>query len=698
MMKIGSWVLAFLAVAGIVMLAACGTNGARSYHTGSVQPYAPYASVSKSTRDVADAEAIRRAATEELWVIQKPLDLSPTQAPPQKDDKITTGTLATKIENEMVPVPLKHTDVKASLTGYIATTKVTQQFHNPYSGKIEAVYVFPLPENAAVNEFVMTIGERKIRGIIREKEEAQKIYNEARSQGYVASLLTQERPNIFTQSVANIEPGKQIDINITYYHTMTYADGWLEYVFPMVVGPRYNPVGSTDGIGAVGVGSRGASGQKTEVQYLKPTQRSGHDIAVEVDINAGVKIEELGSVNHQIKRRDVSEDRVVVQLDSADNVPNKDFVLRYRIAGDKVKTAMFVQRDEKGKGGWFTLMLVPPAELKSLERRPVEMVFVIDTSGSMSGAPIEQAKSATRRALDLMKPDDTFQIVRFAGDASQMSEKPLPATMGNRLRGAGYVNTLTEGGGTEMLKGISAALDFPHDENRTRVVAFLTDGYIGNEAQILTALHEKLADSRVFSFGVGTSVNRYLLDSMATIGNGAVSYLSIHEKAAPVMEKFFERTAHPALANIKVEFSGMKVAEVYPRKMPDLFVGRPIIVTGRFEGEPRGDVAIIGAAGKEMLRTNIRLTSDDIADHSAIRPIWARMKIADLGDETIRTGRDVRNDVKKVAIEHSLMSQYTAFVAVDSSRKTEGTHGTTVAVPVPVPDGVKYETTVEEKK
>src|SRR4030042_697665 len=233
---------------------------------------------------------------DEIWVIAK----AETQAVPADEDTPGSGAMLARLpkEEKEIPLPLKHTDVKGQIRGYIATVEVTQQFHNPYDEKIEAVYVFPLPQNAAINEFIMTIGERRIRGIIRERQEAEQIYQKAKSQGHAASLLTQERPNIFTQKVANIEPGKQIDVNIKYFNTLDYTDGWYEFVFPMVVGPRFNPPGYTDGVGAVARGKTGISGQKTEVQNLKPGERSGHDISLAVDIDAGVAIEEISCPSH----------------------------------------------------------------------------------------------------------------------------------------------------------------------------------------------------------------------------------------------------------------------------------------------------------------------------------------------------------------------------------------------------------------
>ncbi len=266
---------------------------------------------------------------EELWVIARGVD--PATKAPATEERPGCGALMAKLPNveTEVPVPLKHTSVVGKIDGYIATVDVTQQFQNPYDSKIEAVYVFPLPDNAAVNEFVMTVGDRKIRGIIREREQAEQIYSEARAQGHVASLLTEERPNVFTQKVANIEPGKQIDINIRYFNTLQYDDGAYEFVFPMVVGPRYNPPATTDGIGAVARGAHGVSGQSTEIQYLEPHERSGHDVSLSLNIAAGVDIRDVQCINHTVDVKNVSECERLVTLSAADSIPNKDFVLRY---------------------------------------------------------------------------------------------------------------------------------------------------------------------------------------------------------------------------------------------------------------------------------------------------------------------------------------------------------------------------------
>ncbi len=604
--------------------------------------------------------------------------------------------------DKVIPLPLQHTDVKARVSAYIASVEVRQTFHNPFSGKIEAKYVFPLPQDAAVNEFVMIIGERRIRGIIREREEAEQIYAEAKRQGHVASLLTQERPNIFTQSVANIKPGKTIDVAITYFNTLAYRDGWHEFVFPMVVGPRFNPPGFTNSVAALprqqrdqqrAAGSLPAD-QPTSVNYLKPNERSGHDIALSIDIDAGVAIEQYESKSHVIESRQDAPDKLRVELGRLDRIPNKDFVLRYRVAGDRLKSNLLTHRDERG--GFFTLMVYPPAELKQLRQHPLELVFVLDCSGSMNGEPIAQAKAAIRRALKQMRPEDSFQLIRFSSDSSQLGKRPLPATPANVARGLAYLDSLDGEGGTMMIEGIKAALDFPHDPGRLRFVVFLTDGYIGNELEIFSEVHRRLGDARIFSFGVGSSPNGYLLDGLARIGKGAVAYLGLQDDAARVMDDFMTRVRHPALMDVRIDWGVLRVKDVYPTRLPDLFVGQPLLVTGRFEGDAVTMVKLVGKAGVEPVEIKLDVNpAAASAQHPGIASVWARKKIMELSDrQALGEDPTLPTQIKQVAMDFSLMSAYTAFVAVDSLSRTGADPATTVPQAVPVPEGVKYDTTV----
>jgi len=632
------------------------------------------------------------SAHEEIWVIAQTRSISNPSGSPVPQP--TSGALCVQVEDELVPMPLRHTDVKSTISGYIASVTVVQQFHNPYEEKIEAVYVFPLPENAAVNDFVMTIGERRIRGIIRERAEAEKIYEEAKRQGYVASLLTQERPNIFTQSVANIEPGRAIDVNIQYFHTLAYDDGWYEFIFPMVVGPRFNPAGITNGVGAVTRTKTGKSNQTTEVPYLGRRERSGHDISLQVDVSGGVAIEELSCATHKTISSRHSPDRVTVTLSSDDAIPNKDFVLRYRVAGERIKSNLLTHRDQRG--GFFTFMLYPPSDLKALSRQALELVFVLDCSGSMSGPPIEQAKAAVRQALGRLQPEDSFQVINFSERSSALGPRPLRATPENIGNGLNYLRKLNGDGPTMMIEGIKAALDFPHDPARLRFVCFLTDGYVGNEADILRAVEMKLGASRIFSFGVGSSPNRYLLDGLARLGRGAVAYLGLKDNARHVMDAFFDRISHPALTDVKIDWGGLKESEVFPKRAPDLFVGRPVIFTGRCEG-PLGTIRVEGtAAGRPVSLTVTPDKASSSTNQPALASVWARMKIADLMDRArTEDTKELATAIQAVALDFNLVSPHTAFVAVDASRRTAGKPAITTPVAVPVPEGVNPDKTLE---
>jgi len=668
-------------------LQGCGAKGS---YPGAMSP-------AEQAAGGGDDLGVSPIAADELWIVARDDERA---APEATDEGPGSPALRAVVpgEEEEVPLPLEHTAVRAQIHAYIASVKVEQQYKNPYSEKIEVVYVFPLPQDAAVSEFVMKIGERTIRGIIREREEAERIYEEARSRGYVASLLTQERPNVFTQKVANIEPGKDIDVELTYYNTLPFRDGAYAFTFPTVVGPRFNPPGSTDGVGAVAHGDHGASGQATEVEYLKPGQTSGHDLSLEIDLEAGVAIEAVDSPSHEIAVERLSASRRRIALADGATIPDRDFVLRYEVAGEQIKSAFLVHED--ARGGYFTFVLTPPADLDRFERAPVEHVFVLDCSGSMSGAPLSTAKHAVERVIDKLDERDTFQIIRFSSDSSSLGPAPIRATERNKRKGLAYLRRLNSEGGTMMIEGIKAALDFPHEEGRVRIVTFMTDGYIGNEAEILAAIHDKLGRSRIFSFGVGSAPNRYLLERMAKIGQGAVAYVGEGDRRddRAAVDAFYDRISHPALSDIAVDWGGMRVDEVYPSRIPDLWSGRPVVVTGRIRGSIGEAIEVRGRVGGAERRFEVAVHTDGERKRPAIAQVWARMKIMDLADRSLWSPDRVEltDRIRSLALEYSLLSKFTAFVAVDSSRVTEGDEGYTVAQPVPVPHGVKYETTVSE--
>jgi Ca-activated chloride channel family protein len=607
------------------------------------------------------------------------------------------GELRTQVRDRFVPLPLKHTDVKAQLSLYVSSVTVTQQYHNPYNGKIEAVYVFPLPDDAGIRDFVMQIGERRIRGIIRERAEAEQIYREARRQGHVASLLTQDRPNIFTQAVANIEPGKEIDIQITYFHTLRYVEGRFEFVFPMVVGPRYNPPGFQDGVGAVAAGAGGSSGQKTEVQYLHPGEISAADISLEVHIDAATEIDEVTSPTHAIRSERPGPGLAKVTLSPNDRIPNRDFVLRYRVAGRQIRAALATHKDDSG--GYFTLLIQPPETLSDVPRWPREMIFVVDCSGSMNGRPLETAKRALAKSLKRLESDDRFQILCFSDRVWSMGPAAVAATAENVRRGLRFAEELQTEGGTQMDRVVVEALDPTVAPGRFRIVAFMTDGYIGNDREIIGLVKRHLGGARIFSFGVGDSVNRYFLEALARVGRGVSTFVTLDESTERAADLLFQRIEHPALTDLKIDWGAMGVNEIYPQPLPDLFVGSPVILTGRFKGQGPAKIQLSGRSGDRPFEMSLAANLDEPGlRHSALGSVWARSKIASLYDAMTWSGdsAECTQEIRRVALHYGLMSDFTAFVAVDSLTRTPGEFGTTIVQPVAVPSGVQYATTVEK--
>ena len=699
------------------LLASCGCN---RYSANSPAPGSSAGIMQNCARGLVDGSP--QAAPppagydpdEELWIIVRPpvrKDTAGTGSDGQRKGPGTGALLARwPGQNEPVPVPLEHTAIRGSISGYIATVDVKQRFVNPFDVKIEAEYVFPLPHNAAVHEFVMTVGERRIRGIIREREEAEKVYREARRQGHVAALMTQERPNIFTQKVANLEPGKRIDVDIRYFHTLAYVDGVYEFVAPLVVAPRFNPPGSTGGIEAVARDASATAGPGTQIPYLAPGERSGHDVSVEVTLDAGVALTAVESPSHAVTVNRPSPHQATIQLRASDTIPNRDFILRYRVDSDRLKAGFLTHTDPRG--GFFTLMLYPPAEVEETARRPLEMIFVIDCSGSMEGWPLARTRMAMARALHGLSPEDAYQIVRFSDDAHRMHQDLIPATPGNIRRDLEALEALRSSGGTMMTRGLRAALTTRHDPERLRVVTLLTDGFIGNEIEVLRVMRTHLGEARVFSFGVGNSVNRYLMEAMARLGRGAVAYVGQDGSVQQAVDRFFQRVRCPALADPTIDWKGMAVEEVFPVRLPDLVPGRPVLVCGRFTGKLPSFVEVIGRRGPDTVRLRVPLSDRSTAAarkagqpgpsvHPGLPCVWARKKIQSLADAAVILGntdaRELTAAIQRTALDFGLLSAFTAFVAVDSLTCTAGDHGVSVKVPVRVPSGVRYETTVGGK-
>lgn len=593
-------------------------------------------------------------------------------------------------------LPLKHTEVKAEISGFVAEVSVTQVFSNPAEKPIEAVYVFPLPENAAVNDMTLVVGERRIKGQIKKREEARQVYEQAKAQGRTAALLDQERPNIFTQSVANIPAGKEIRVTLKYIQNLGYDRGVYRFSFPMTVGPRYIP---GEAAGKKGTGWSPDTAAVPDASLITPPvtapgRRSGRDISVEVRLNAGIAVKNIRSSSHDISVKELGGSRAEIALDAEDRIPNKDFVLTYEPAGKAVDAAVLAHKT--GKEGYLTLVLQPAAEFPLSQVTPKELVFALDVSGSMSGFPVETAKEVALRCLEGMNPDDTFQIFSFASGNQLHFAKPLKNTPENVALGRRTIQELNGGGGTEMLSALRTVLEFPKDPARVRIVLFMTDGYIGNETQILGFIKEHLNNSRIFPLGVGSSPNTYLLEEMAAMGRGTVQYVRQDERPAKlekVIEKFYDRISKPVLTDLAMDWNGLDILDQTPSAIQDLFAGQPVFVHARYGKGGFANATLKGKLRGLPWAMPVKVTLPEREEaNAAMGPLWARARITELTRKSYGgADPDIKEKITMLGLAHSLVTEYTSFVAVDESTSTGDGKPLVVPVESELPEGTRYE-------
>ena len=639
---------------------------------------------------------------------------------------VTQGALRiVKKDGEVVECPLKHTDVEAEVAGFIARVRVTQVFYNPLDEKIEAVYVFPLPHKAAVDDMTMVIGQRQIVGVIKRRAVARQIYEEALARGATAALLEQERPNIFTQSVGNIKPHEEVRIEISYVDVLEYDMGVYEFHFPMVVGPRYIPGSPTSKIPPVPEELKGKVGEldKSKVPegpeapkgtgwapdtdrvpdasritppVLKPGFRTGHDISLSVWVDAGVPIRDIRIPNHKATLDREGDSELSAELEPADAIPNKDFVLKYAVVGEKPAMAVLAHTDAAGQG-YFMLMVQPKEDERLKQSPPREISFLIDVSGSMRGEPTAKVIQTMREMLKHTKPTDTVQVVTFASQSQKLFEKAVPCTPENIAKALGFTEGLRGSGGTEMLKGIKMVLEEPLDPDRVRIVMMLTDGFIGNEAEIIEEVGRRCGDQiRFWCIGIGQSPNRFLTDGVAKQGGGMSKVIGLNDDPAEMVQEVMFRIHRAQLAKIKIDWGTLKVFETYPARIPELWAGRPVILFGLYEpGE--SDVRISGLAEGEPVSWPLHVKFPANAkQHDVLAKVWARQKIEELMHTTYYAGSpEVEEMVTSIALEYRLMSQYTSFVAVDESEIGKMVEPARpprrMLVPVPIPEGTRYE-------
>ncbi|MDG3496086.1 VIT domain-containing protein [Pseudanabaena catenata USMAC16] len=623
--------------------------------------------------------------------IIEPISDRNSRTEPSKDRPVGgLYALTTRPRNE-ASFTLTHTDVQGKISGNISRVEVTQTFQNPYDKPLEAIYVFPLPDQAAVDDMEIKIGDRTIKGDIKKREEAKAIYDRARQEGRTAGLLEQERDNIFTQSLANIKPGEEIKVTIRYTESLKFERGDYEFVFPLVVGPRYIPGQAIDDRGST---TKVPDAALITPPVVNPKTILAADVMVNLQIDAGVPIHNLYSTSHRLDVKNNGE-TVQIKLADGDTIPNKDLIVRYKVSGDRTAPAVLTTTTERG--AHFATYLIPAIAYRPDQIVPKDVVFLMDTSGSQSGDPILKSRELMRRFINGLNPNDTFTIIDFSSTTRQLSSYPLKNTAANRQKAMNYIDQVDANGGTELMNGINAVTNFPAaSDGRLRSVVLITDGYIGNDNEVIAAVQKNLKPgNRLYSFGVGSSVNRYLLERIAEMGRGTSRVVRQDEPTQEVAEKFFRQINNPVLTNIQVQWEGEGTApEMYPSNPPDLFAEQPLTIFGKKGDRANGNLRITGiAAGGERYEQTINVNFGDRNSNLGIAQLWGRARIKDLMNQMFAGEvKSLVDAVTQTALDYRLLSQYTAFVAVsDEVRVNPDGEKVTVQVPVELPEGVSYD-------
>jgi len=571
-------------------------------------------------------------------------------------------------------LPLQKTSADVHISGVIADVVVKQTYRNDGDRTISAKYVFPASTRAAVYGMQMRIGDKLIVAKIKEREEAKKEYEEAKAAGKTATLLEQDRPNVFTMNVSNILPKDVIDVELKYTELLVPTDGQYELVYPTVVGPRYS--------------SETADTKDTSFT-AQPTLRSGeapaHAFDIKVSLAAGMKIYGIESPSHSIASNlDAKAFNATVALGPNQN-GNKDFILRYRLAGDDIGSGLLLFPGTKEN---FFLMMVQPPRRPALEMIPPrEYVFIIDVSGSMHGFPLDTTKALMKDLLGRLRKTDKFNVLLFSGGSALLAETSADATKDNIDNAVAFIERETGGGGTELLPAMQRAMKLPRaDKNISRSFVVVTDGYISEESKMFQHVRDNLGGANVFSFGIGSSVNRHLTDGLAKAGQGE-PFIILDDKSAPaIAKKFRDYIESPVLTQVQVSFDGFSAYDLSSTTHPDVFANRPVIVFGKYKGTPSGKITLTGVSGRGRFVNTVDVASiAPDAKNSALSYLWARAKISELSDFTF--GDENKADVTKLGLQYSLLTKYTSFIAVHQLVRTTG-GSTDVTQPQPMPEGV----------
>ncbi|MDQ2045596.1 marine proteobacterial sortase target protein [Pseudoalteromonas sp. 20-92] len=569
------------------------------------------------------------------------------------------------------PAIILKSDANMTLTGLINHVVVTQTYQNENPFAVNARYVFPLPDESAVHAMTMRIGERVIKGQIDKKVEAEKKYEEAKKAGKQAALVRQQRANMFITNVANIGPGEQVIIELEYQEIIDYSSGTFAIRFPTTITPRYHAIS-----GEVEVSTQNQAhvnplptGWLSPVYSIKSSTQNdsvpSSQFSLNINIDVGLELVDINSKFHNVDVQNTAFGQYKIALNET-NAVNRDFVLEFKpLQKEQAQAAFFTQQFENGDRYGLAMLMPPGDHFTQTQRLPREMVFVIDTSGSMHGQSMEQAKKALFYALSLLDSDDSFNIIGFDNIVTPMSDKPLIASDFNLRRAERFIYSLEADGGTEIQGALNAVLDGSEFDGFVRQVVFLTDGSVSNEDALFKNIQSKLGDSRLFTVGIGSAPNSFFMRRAADIGKGSFMFIGSTSEVQPKMQQLFDKLAHPAITNLALSDESGNSLDFWPSPLPDLYFGEPIMVAIKLNNAK--NVVLAGQTAQGPL--SIKLSTQNSSNAQGIAKLWARQKIKSL--LLYNEQSTVKDEVQELALTHQLLSPFTAFIAIEQTQIKE---------------------------
>ncbi|MFW5968224.1 MAG: VIT domain-containing protein [Persicimonas sp.] len=584
-----------------------------------------------------------------------------------------SGRCVVEHEGKEAGLPQLSADYEVDIRGDLATVHVTQTFENPTDDELEAIYEFPLYEKAAVYAMEATIGDRTIRAKIDRKEEAREKYEEAKAQGKKAALLDQDRPNLFTQSVASIGAGEEVEVRLSYTHPLPRNKGTYWLAVPFAVPERFAPADMEDNKlvdsdgDDPGASPGGADGDRTA--------EGPEDVSLTVRIDGGMPVADISETSHTLEAEQLSETAHRLELVPDEDAVDRHFRLGYRLAGDEPQVGLNSYWDDEDEQGYFDLLIEPPAEVAAEQVPNREMVFVIDQSGSMRGERIEAARDFIADALDHLRPDDRFQIITFSNRTGYFYDEPRAATPENIDDAKRGVRKISAGGGTMMEPALAQALESEIPEETMRLVTLVTDVKVANEFEVMKTVRKEIGESRMFTLGMGGSANRYLLDELGRLGRGFSKQIDVGDDHQSEIDDAVRRLQNPVLTDISVDWGDLEVDSVSPDPIPDVYEGGSVRIHGRYDEPGAHDIAVEGTLGGEPVTYDKSVElADSPNDGESVKLAWARKRIEDLMHELVTPRRlraDKRDDdqikeaITEIGLGYSLTTQWTSFVAVD---------------------------------